>query len=98
MKEFLVIKNYKVMNPIVDASFDDEDKAKQYADLCKLRDGGEYSVAKLIQSGSGVMPLSCLFFTFGNIKNTSKLIAEEEEKDVDVEMLETIHPPAHLYI
>lgn len=48
MKEFLVIKNYKVMNPVVDASFDDEDKAKQYADLCKLRDGGEYAVAKLI--------------------------------------------------
>ena len=48
MKEFLVIKNYKVMNPIVDASFDDEDKARQYAGLCKLRDGGEYCVAKLI--------------------------------------------------
>ena len=48
MKEFLVIKNYKVMSPVVDASFDDEDKAKQYADLCKLRDGGEYAVAKLI--------------------------------------------------
>lgn len=48
MKEFLVIKNYKVMNPVVDASFDDEDKAKQYADLCKLCDGGEYSVAKII--------------------------------------------------
>lgn len=48
MKEFLVIKNYKVINPIVDASFDDEDKARQYADLCKLRDGGEYLVAKLI--------------------------------------------------
>lgn len=88
MKEFLVIKNYKVMNPIVDASFDDEDNARQYADLCKLRDGGEYRVAKLIQSGSGVMPLSCLFFfDFGNIKNTSKLIAEEEEKDVDMEMI-----------
>ena len=48
MKEFLVIKFYKVMNPVVDASFDDEDKARQYADLCKLRDGGEYLVAKLI--------------------------------------------------
>ena len=48
MKEFLVIKNYKVMSPVVDASFDDEDKARQYADLCKLRDGGEYYVAKLI--------------------------------------------------
>ena len=48
MKEFLIIKNYKVMNPIVDASFDDENKARQYADLCKLRDGGEYAVAKLI--------------------------------------------------
>lgn len=48
MKEFLVIKNCKVMNSVVDASFDEEDKARQYADLCKLRDGGEYSVAKLI--------------------------------------------------
>ena len=48
MKEFLVIKNYKVMNPVVDASFDEEDKARQYADLCKLRDVGEYCVAKLI--------------------------------------------------
>ena len=48
MKEFLVIKSYKVMNPVVEASFDDEDKAKKYADLCKLRDGGDYCVAKLI--------------------------------------------------
>ena len=48
MKEFLVIKNYKVISPVVDASFDEEDKARQYAELCKLRDGGEYSVAKLI--------------------------------------------------
>ena len=48
MKEFLVIKSYKVMRPVVEASFKDEDKARQYADLCKLRDGGEYSVAKLI--------------------------------------------------
>ena len=48
MKEFLVIKFYKVMNPVVEASFDDEDNAKQYAELCKLRDGGEYHVAKLI--------------------------------------------------
>ena len=48
MKQFLVIKNYKVMSPSVDASFNEEDKARQYAELCKLRDGGEYSVAKLI--------------------------------------------------
>lgn len=48
MKEFLVIKNCKVMNPIVEASFNDEDDAKQYAELCKLRDGGEYCTAKLI--------------------------------------------------
>ena len=48
MKEFLVIKNYNVMSPVVEASFEEEDKARQYADLCKLRDGGEYSVAKLI--------------------------------------------------
>ena len=48
MKEFLVIKVYKVMSPVVEASFDDEGKAKQYADLCKFRDGGEYRIAKLI--------------------------------------------------
>lgn len=48
MKQFLVIKNYKVMSPVVDASFEDEDKARQYAELCKFRDGGEYAVAKLI--------------------------------------------------
>lgn len=48
MKDFLVIKFYKVMNPVVDASFDDEDDAIQYAKLCKLRDGGDYCVAKLI--------------------------------------------------
>ena len=48
MKQFLVIKNYKVMSPDVDASFEDEDKARQYAELCKLRDGGDYCVAKLI--------------------------------------------------
>lgn len=48
MKEFLVIKNYKIMNSVVDASFDYEDDAEQYAELCKLRDGGEYRVAKLI--------------------------------------------------
>ena len=48
MKEFLVIKFYKVMNPVVEASFEEEGKAMQYADLCKLRDGGDYCVAKLI--------------------------------------------------
>ena len=48
MKEFLVIKVYNVMSPVVEASFDEEDKAKQYADLCKLRDGKEYRIAKLI--------------------------------------------------
>lgn len=48
MKEFLVIKSYKVAKPDVDASFDDEDNARQYAELCKLRDGGDYCVAKLI--------------------------------------------------
>ena len=48
MKEFLVIRVYNVMSPVVEASFDEEDKAKQYADLCKLRDGGKYSIAKLI--------------------------------------------------
>ena len=48
MKDFLVIKLYKVMNPVVDASFEDEEKARQYAELCKFRDGREYRVAKLI--------------------------------------------------
>nr|DAG25750.1 MAG TPA: hypothetical protein [Bacteriophage sp.] len=41
---------------------------------------------------------SCLFFACGNIKNTSKLIAEEEEKDVDMLMHETISTPMYLYI
>ena len=49
MKEFLVIKNYKIMSPVVEASFDDEDKAKQYAELCKLRYGMEYCTAKLLK-------------------------------------------------
>ena len=49
MKEFLVIKSLNVLNPIVEASFDEEDKAKQYAELCKLRDGGNYCVAKLLK-------------------------------------------------
>ena len=48
MKEFLVIKNYKVMSPVVEASFKDEEKARQYAELCKSRDRGDYYVAKLI--------------------------------------------------
>ena len=48
MKEFLVIKFYKITNPVVEASFEEEDKAMQYAELCKLRDGGDYCVAKLI--------------------------------------------------
>jgi hypothetical protein len=48
MKEFLVIKSYKVMSPVVEASFEDEDKARQYAELCKFRDGGDYYVSKLI--------------------------------------------------
>ena len=48
MKEFLVIRVYNVMSPVVEASFDDEDEARQYSELCKLRDGGEYRVPKLI--------------------------------------------------
>ena len=48
MKEFLVIKSYKVMSPVVEASFKDGEKARQYAELCKFRDGGDYCVAKLI--------------------------------------------------
>ena len=48
MKEFLVIKVYKIMSSSVEASFDDEVMARQYAELCKFRDGREYRVAKLI--------------------------------------------------
>lgn len=48
MKEFLVIKSYKVINPDVEATFDNESVARQYAELCKLRDGMNYYVAKLI--------------------------------------------------
>ena len=48
MKKFLVIRVYNVMSPVVEASFDEEDKARQYAELCKLRDEREYRVAKLI--------------------------------------------------
>ena len=48
MKKFLVIKSYKIMSPVVDASFDEEDKAKQYAELYKSRDDYKYCVAKLI--------------------------------------------------
>ena len=48
MKEFLVIKSYKVMSLVVLASFKDEEKARQYAELCKLRDRGDYYVAKII--------------------------------------------------
>ena len=48
MKKFLVINDYKVVKPDVDASFDEESKARQYAELCKLRDDGEYCVAQLI--------------------------------------------------
>lgn len=48
MKKFLVIEVYSVLAPVVDASFDEEDKARQYAELCKFRDGKEYCVAKLI--------------------------------------------------
>ena len=48
MKEFLVIKFYKVMSPVVEASFKDEEKARQYAELCTLRDSGDFYVSKLI--------------------------------------------------
>ena len=48
MKKFLVIKSYKVIDPDVEATFDDESVARQYAQLCKLRDRRDYYVAKLI--------------------------------------------------
>ena len=41
MKQFLVIKSYKVMSPVVEASFTDEYKSRQSADLSKVRDLGE---------------------------------------------------------
>ena len=43
MKKYLVIKQYKVMSDVVEASFDERDDAFQYARLCKVRDNNKYN-------------------------------------------------------
>ena len=107
MKKYLVIKRYKSLSSVVEASFDVKEDAFQYARLCEVRDDNkyEYIVAEVLQckreksTKQVLSPLfSCLFFACGNIKNTSKLLAEEEEKDVDVWMLGTVSTRIHLYI
>ena len=107
MKRYLVIRRYKIMDACVEASFDVKEDALQYARLCELRDDNkyEYIVADVLQckremsTRQVLSPLfSCLFFACGNIKNTSKLLAEEEEKDVDVWILGTISTRIHLCI
>lgn len=104
MKKYLVIRRYKMMDACVEASFDVKDDAFQYARLCEVRDDNkyEYIVAEVLQCKRErkiFSPLfSCLFFACGNIKNTSKLLAEEEEKDVDVWMLGYQEQSPHAYI
>ena len=50
MKKYLVIKRYKVMSDVVEASFDSKDDAFQYARLCEVRDNNkyEYIVAEVL--------------------------------------------------
>lgn len=48
MKKFLVIKDHKFVTPDVEASFESMEDARQYAELCKLRDNGVYVIAQLI--------------------------------------------------
>ena len=43
MKRYLVIKKYKVMSDVVEASFDSKDDALQYAWLCEIRDSHKYN-------------------------------------------------------
>ena len=43
MKKYLVIKKYKVMSDVVEASFDSKDDAFQYARLCEIRDNNKYN-------------------------------------------------------
>ena len=43
MKRYLVIKQYKVMSDVVEASFDSKDDAFQYAHLCEIRDSNKYN-------------------------------------------------------
>ena len=42
MKRYLVIKKYKVMSDVVEASFDSKDDAFEYARLCEIRDSNKY--------------------------------------------------------
>lgn len=42
MKRYLVIKKYKVMSDVVEASFDSKDDAFEYARLCEVRDSNKY--------------------------------------------------------
>ena len=42
MKKYLVIKQYKVMYDVVEASFDSKDDVFQYARLCEVRDSNKY--------------------------------------------------------
>ena len=48
MKKFLVIKDYRFAKPDVDASFDNCEDARKYAELAHLRDEGKYVIAQLI--------------------------------------------------
>ena len=50
MKKYLVIKQYKVMHDVVEASFDSKDDAFEYARLCEVRDNNkyEYIVAEVL--------------------------------------------------
>lgn len=43
MKRYLVIKQYKVMSDVVEASFDSKDDAFEYARLCEVRDNNKYN-------------------------------------------------------
>ena len=43
MKRYLVIKRYKVMSDVVEASFDSKDDAFEYARLCEVRDSNKYN-------------------------------------------------------
>ena len=43
MKRYLVIKRYKVMSDVVEASFDSKDDAFEYARLCEVRDNNKYN-------------------------------------------------------
>ena len=42
MKRYLVIKKYKVMSDVVEASSDSKDDAFEYARLCEIRDSNKY--------------------------------------------------------